>query len=115
MSKRSKKDRSLPPAASPPDLLTPSTVLKVGETFIVLRRAPNKNGLTDERCLATIVEIRDGEQPSTSSASISAVDNTTTTATTLSSVNYLFLIHMDEYTIKEIIGEVELTQNTHYL
>ncbi|MCP9265059.1 Histone acetyltransferase [Dirofilaria immitis] len=51
------------------------------ETFIVLRRAPNKNGVTDERCLATIVEIREGGQASTSSASTSAISNTTTTIT----------------------------------
>lgn len=88
MSKRSKKDRSLPPAALPPEMLTPSTVLKVGEAFIVLRRAPNKSGVTDERCLATVVEIREGDQASTSSASTSATVNATT-ATTLSSVNYL--------------------------
>lgn len=78
MSKRSKKDRSLPPAASPPELLTPSTVLKVGEAFIVLRRAPNKNGVTDERCLATVVEIREGEQASTSASSTSTITTTTT-------------------------------------
>lgn len=106
MSKRSKKDRSLPPAVSPLEILTPSTVLKVGETFIVLRRAPNKNGVTDESCLATVVEIREGEQASISSASIctttatttttttAAITTTTTTAattttTTLSPVNYL--------------------------
>uniref|UniRef100_A0A915PGU4 Tudor-knot domain-containing protein n=1 Tax=Setaria digitata TaxID=48799 RepID=A0A915PGU4_9BILA len=77
MSKRSKKDRSLPPTTLPPELLTPSTVLKVGEAFIVLRRAPNKNGVTDERCLATVVEIREGEQASTSLASA-------TTSTTFS-------------------------------
>ncbi|VDN87703.1 unnamed protein product, partial [Brugia pahangi] len=73
MSKRSKKDRSLPPAASPPELITPSTILKVGEAFIVLRRAPNKNGVTDERCLATVVEIREGEQASTSASSTSTI------------------------------------------
>ncbi|EFO19584.1 histone acetyltransferase MYST1 [Loa loa] len=84
MSKRSKKDRSLPPAILPPESLTPSTVLKVGETFIVLRRAPNKNGVTDERCLATVVEIREGEQASTSSASTSTTINTVAT-TNLSS------------------------------
>ncbi|VBB34033.1 unnamed protein product, partial [Acanthocheilonema viteae] len=81
MSKRSKKDRSLPPSASPPEMLTPSTVLKVGETFIVLRRAPNKNGEIDERCLATIVEIREGEQANTFSASASTITTATTAAT----------------------------------
>lgn len=66
MIKRSKKDRSVPPAAPALEALTPSTVLKVGETFLVLRRAPNKEGVTDERCLATVVEIRDGEESTTS-------------------------------------------------
>lgn len=94
MSKRSKKDRSLPPAVPPAELLTPSTVLKVGEAFIVLRRAPNKNGVTDERCLATVVEIRESEQASTSLAPTSAtITATTATTTTLSSVNFLICVY----------------------
>ncbi|VDD85232.1 unnamed protein product, partial [Enterobius vermicularis] len=55
---RAKKDRQI---LSTDLSLTPSTELKVGETFVVLRRAPNKDGVSDERCVATIVEIRNDE------------------------------------------------------
>lgn len=87
MSKRSKKDRSLPPTTTSPELLTSSTIIKVGESFIVLRRSPNKNGVTDERCLATVVEVRENEQASTSLAS-----TTTTTTNTLLSVILIYFI-----------------------
>ncbi|VDN42290.1 unnamed protein product [Gongylonema pulchrum] len=83
MSQRPKKDRSQPPQAPgpPPPLPMPSVSveelhasaeLKVGETFIVLRRAPSKHGITDERCLATVVEIRDGVQARASPAAAAA-------------------------------------------
>lgn len=55
MQKKIKKERSL--SSQLPPTLTPFTELKVGETFIVLRRSPNN--ATDERCIATIVDIRE--------------------------------------------------------
>lgn len=42
--------------------LTPSSELKIGEWFIVLRRAPSRDGIVNERCLATLVEIRSDQE-----------------------------------------------------
>ncbi|MFH4973320.1 hypothetical protein AB6A40_000029 [Gnathostoma spinigerum] len=56
---KSKRERYVPP-------FTPFSEVKVGETFIVLRRAPNAEGVCNERCVATIVEVRNPSEDSTS-------------------------------------------------
>ena len=56
---RAKKDRN---SSSASLLLTPSTEIKVGESFIVLRRGLSNEGVADERCVATIVEVREREE-----------------------------------------------------
>lgn len=60
--KRSKREPPTPSVGKNSDPLTPSTSLKIGEYFVVLRRAPHKGGFIEEKCIATIVEIRDGEE-----------------------------------------------------
>lgn len=57
---RSKKERNVAQPVNAP--LTPSSQLKIGEWFIVLRRAPSRDGVVNERCLATLVEIRSDEE-----------------------------------------------------
>uniref|UniRef100_F1KUK8 Histone acetyltransferase n=1 Tax=Ascaris suum TaxID=6253 RepID=F1KUK8_ASCSU len=57
---RSKKERNVVQPVNAP--LTPSSELKIGEWFIVLRRAPSRDGIVNERCLATLVEIRSDQE-----------------------------------------------------
>lgn len=63
---RAKKDRHVMTT----DLsLTPTTELKIGETFVVLRRVQQKDNVSEERCVATLVEIRDHENDDEASTS----------------------------------------------
>ncbi|VDK61864.1 unnamed protein product [Anisakis simplex] len=60
---RSKKDRAVAHSSTQNvQPLTPQSELKIGESFIVLRRAPNVHGTTNERCLATLVEKRSDQE-----------------------------------------------------
>ncbi|KHN82896.1 Histone acetyltransferase KAT8 [Toxocara canis] len=59
---RSKKERAVVQTTVNDAPLTLSSELKVGESFIVLRRAPSRDGVINERCLATLVEIRSDEE-----------------------------------------------------